>query len=363
MLSNGYFSSPMSHQSKRRGIRADRLISRSLHASLFVFAVFLVIVDRYSFTSIGTYVIACPVTLTLIVHTSNATIGRLSENLMNYAINIPGVRYFCVLARGVPHPPGIPVVQTTCVDSKGGVTGLLCRNTQVYQYFTNHTELGPWLFRAMDDTLVNVPNLLNLVAKLSQVYRPAEEFVFRGFLNDEHGDPIFLGGGSGWLMSRAFVALHGLKRYSLRWNVPRALHFQDDTTETIIVRHVLPNISAWSDPLWSERCLNCQGSRWRQGDFSTLERCPDTQTYPMNALVSFHPGTDPQSKIAGKMVGWYPEDVRFYHPVKTGAISVCRGTGPRDGPTVGVLRAQALHVTIDMLNINEPCSVAGVWLV
>jgi hypothetical protein len=252
------------------------------------------------------YLTISPVRVSVFIHTSTATMSRLDYIFRRWLLDVPGVPYFSVLAAGIPRPPDIAAIRTSCSDVK--------------------------------------------------------EF-HRGFLNDEHGDAIFLGGGSGWLMSRAFVALHGLKRYSLRWNVPRALHFQDDTTETIIVRHVLPNISAWSDPLWSERCLNCQGSRWRQSDFSTLERCPDTQTYPMNALVSFHPGTDPQSKIAGKMVGWYPEDVRFYHPVKTGAISVCRGTGPRDGPTIEVLRAQALHVTTDMLKINEPYSVAGVWLV
>jgi hypothetical protein len=267
-----------------------------------------------------------------------------------------GVRYFCITGAGVPHPPGIDIFPTLCADRKHAMTGLLCRASVAYARFAMDPTLGPYLFRAMDDTIVNITNLLKLIDKLNAVYDPTTELVFRGYLNDDNlvYNKTFIGGGSGWLMSRPLVALHRRRRFCLEENVKRSWYWQDDTTETVIINGLFPRPSTWADPLWSERCLNCQGTKWRVGDFSMLPFCPrNSPTYSMNAIVSFHPGSNPEAEEAGLMIGRYPEQVKYFHEVGAGGITVCwdkNGGRQSYDPTIESIRAAALHITPDMLD-------------
>jgi hypothetical protein len=300
-------------------------------------------------TPVLAYLTISPVRVSVFIHTSAATMSRLDYIFRRWLLDVPGVRYFSVLAAGVPSPPDIPAIRTSCSDVKEFHRGLVCRNAESYEYFLDHPELGHFLFRAMDDTILNVSNLLRLIGKLEQVYDARREFVFRGFLNDEDAKRKWLGGGSGWLISRPLVALHRRAEFSFDVNYRWSWFYQDDTTETIIIRKVFPDAAVWSDPLWCEHCKNCQGSEWQMRNFSMLEVCPDVATYSMNEIVSFHPRGEVEAVIAGMMIGQYPQQVRFYHLNISTSIKVCWEASNRRSaePTVESLRAQAVHLGLD----------------
>jgi hypothetical protein len=226
----------------------------------------------------------------------------------------------------------------------------------MYQHFLEHPELGSWLVRVMDDTILNVGNLVAHVAKLNQVYDPERELVFRGFLNDEYWDTdgdLWLGGGSGWLMSRPFVELHRLYEYSFQANYLGHTYGQDDSAETMIIQMVLPDPLNWGDPLWSEACTTCNGSSWKAGDFSGIPTCPRRPTIPMNAIVSFHPRSRKEAEEAGRLIGSYPENIHYYHKRASQDMQVCV-KDPTDTqsaePTVAILSQTAAHITLAMLS-------------
>jgi hypothetical protein len=299
-------------------------------------------------------VVQSPVIVTVLIHTSNATMSRLDRIFRHYRVDVPGVRYLCVRAAGVRAPRGVASIETSCNDSRTLLSGLLCRNIESYAYFASHPELGRYLFRAMDDTILHVPNLLRLIGQLDVIYDARRELVFRGFLNDEDGTMMWLGGGSGWLISRPFVELHARRRFSFGANCRLSYMAQDDMTETIILQHASIPVQTWSDPLWAERCFNCRGTMWRAGDFSALEECPDAPTYRMNAIVSFHPAGKSEAEAAGLMIGEYPNNVRYFPQKGKGGIRVCRCTRSDAAlyePTVESLSAAAYHTTPEKLRM------------
>jgi hypothetical protein len=206
----------------------------------------------------------------------------------------------------------------------------------------------------MDDTILNLPNLLRLIGQLDLVYDAHRELVFRGFLNDEDSRSVWLGGGSGWLISRPFVELHGRRRFSFNANYKFSYLAQDDTTETFILQRTLIPTQTWSDPLWAERCFNCQGTMWRARNFSALEECPQGPTYRMNAIVSFHPAGNSEAEAAGMLIGQYPNNVRYFLLKGKGGISVCRSAQIDEKlfePTVESLSADAYHTTPENLGM------------
>jgi hypothetical protein len=302
------------------------------------------------------------VSLTVIIHSSRATLSRLNVAYRHYKVSLPTVRFFCVLAAGVRHPTGIPVIETPCKDACKGIDGLVCRDRHAYAYFVSHPELGSWLYRIMDDGFLNITNLQKLIYKLNQVYDPIDELVIRAF-GHKAMRHIYLGGGSGWLMSRPFVALHGLWRFSFERVFYLAWPRQDDTTESMILDQIFPSPKAWKDPLWSESCDACNGSAWRRGDFRSVGPCPaGGETYPMNSIIAFHPRHNPDTVIAATLLGLLPPQLHFYaKPKSTSAIPCMAAGGEPFEPTVESIRATAVHETIQSI-IKHPRRLKT-WLV
>jgi hypothetical protein len=288
--------------------------------------------------------------LTVMIHSSRATLSRLKVAFGHYKVNLPTVHFFCVLAAGIVHPPGMAVIEVPCTDRCTGLDGLVCRDKHAYAYFASRPELGSWLYRIMDDSFLNVTNVLKLIYKLNQVYDPTGELVMRGFGHSAMRH-MFLGGGSGWLMSRPLVALHGIWQFSferlfyLTW--PR----QDDTTESMILDQIFPSADAWRDPLWSESCDACNGSAWVRGDFSSVPGCPpDHPTYSMNSIIAFHPRHNSDAIIAARLLGSLPPQLHFYaKPRSTSAIPCMSSSGESFEPTVASIRATAVHETIQSI--------------
>jgi hypothetical protein len=270
---------------------------------------------------------------------------------LRYRVSLPKVHYFVVLAAGVPHPSGVNVIETPCKDTKRGISGLLCRDVHAYRYFNHDRSLGSYLYRIMDDSWLNVTNLLKVIDQLNQVYDPMQEFVFRGFANNGISRGYgYIGGGSGWLLSRPLVALHQQQRFSFEHWFGKSKFRQDDTTETLIVYMVFPTYHTWSDPRWSESCFGCKGSDWSRGNFTGTEKCrQNVPSYSFNAVVAFHPWHLVESEITATLLGSLPNNLYYMRqPGSNNAIPCMRD--PADNrsfePTVESIRQYAVHKTL-----------------
>jgi hypothetical protein len=204
----------------------------------------------------------------------------------------------------------------------------------------------------MDDTIVNITNLMRLIRRLNLVYDPTRELVLRAFANSEFRRynwkrMLFLGGGSGWLMSRPMVEVHRHRRYSLREHWEAAFRGQDDTAESLIVNKVFASYRTWADPLYIERCFNCEGSQFERGNWSSINKCPRMRTFSMNSIVAFHPASSSAAMKAGMMIGKYPPNIHYFHVGSSIGSLVCLQEGWRGHHERLELYPQ--HITLDML--------------
>jgi hypothetical protein len=204
----------------------------------------------------------------------------------------------------------------------------------------------------MDDTIVNITNLMQLIRRLNHVYDPRRELIFRGFRNNEYRKRhaqrrLFLGGGSGWLMSRPMVEVHRLPEYSLHNHWAASFRGQDDTAEAMIVQKLFRHSDAWAESLHFERCFNCRGSRFEAGDWSGINNCPRRPTFAMNSIVSFHPASDDESMKAGMMIGRYPPNIHYFHVRRSIGSFVCFKVGWKDYHEPLAIFEE--HITLNML--------------
>lgn len=163
----------------------------------------------------------------------------------------------------------------------------------MYNFFLKNPNLGDFLYRGIDDTVINITNLEKLIKQLRSIYNPLTDIVFRGFANDEFKGKIYLGGGSGWLMSRAMVSIHNHSYFSFKENTPHAFWRQDDTSESIIVRKIgFKSLNAWRDPRWAENgnfgfdLSNVTVDEF----FDKLDNCSSKvdDLVPVNEMIAMH---------------------------------------------------------------------------
>lgn len=129
------------------------------------------------------------------IHSRNATKRRLNKYLSTYIIHKDYIHVYIVYSeKSTPDPRFNTIIAYGCSDDR---FDLDCRDTFSYNFFRDHSNLGDFLYRAIDDTFLNITNLENLINQLRSIYNPQIDLVFRGFANDEdpHGR-IFLGGRS-----------------------------------------------------------------------------------------------------------------------------------------------------------------------
>lgn len=226
---------------------------------------------------------------TIIIHSCNKTKWRLNKYLSRYIINKPHIHIYIVYPEGVtPDPRYKSIVCTGCGDHR---MSLDCRNVQAYNFFIEHSNLGDFLYRAMDDTLLNITNLEKLIYQLRTIYDPNKHIIFKGFLNDELNRKFFLGGGSGWLMSRAMVKLHKIPFYSFQANIKHSWAIQDDTTETIIVRKIgFKSSKNYIDPRWAESgSMEGNLTEFSNGNFENMKVCNlENNLVPIHEMIALH---------------------------------------------------------------------------
>lgn len=234
---------------------------------------------------------------TIIIHSSNITKWRLNKNLKRYIVHKPHIHIFVVYAENATIDPKYnSIIAYGCPDKWISID---CKDAYAYNFFLKNVNLGDFLYRAMDDTFLDILNLEKLIIQLRTIYNPSTDIVFRGVANDEYGKKIYLGGGSGWLMSRAMVALHNIPFYSFSKNTPYAFRNQDDTAETIILKKIgFKKMNVWEDPRWAESgCTAGNFSNFLNENFLQLENCSlNNELISLTEMIALHSATEDQKE-------------------------------------------------------------------
>jgi hypothetical protein len=225
-------------------------------------------------------------------HTSADTFNRIKYFHRSFFAQDPFVKNGTFAIRAVVSSNAnvradiLPVVHLQCGDE---IRDLACRTEKSYPVFLNSFPNCGWLFRADDDTFINTSLLYRYLLLLNSVYNPREMIVFRAHANREGGGQYYIHGGSGWLVSRAYVET--IVRRGL--SIVRLLNFsryrQQDTAESIIVRHMFPAPELWDEMGFAGyECQNCEedvvGERW----WAELPLCPSDVCIRVRDLFAIH---------------------------------------------------------------------------
>jgi hypothetical protein len=227
------------------------------------------------------------------IHTSSASFTRVSQFHQRFFQNdrfiANGTFVFrVVVAEAAQVPTDVwPISRVKCGDEH---EALPCRVDQSYPAFLNDFPTCDWLFRGEDDTWLNTTVLYHYILMLNSIYRPREHIVFRAHANPERLKNWFLHGGCGWLASRAYLVAHGRLELSmvklLRW----ARYHQQDTAESIIVRHMFAHPVLWDEMgLEGFLCENCGLQEIHTGKWDQLPECPAGKVgIPLRDLFAVH---------------------------------------------------------------------------
>ena len=141
-------------------------------------------------------------------------------------------------------------LRTPCGDNLTGVDGLICRVNHAQKTFPNTSR---WHFRAMDDTFINLFELWKQIYFLEQIYNPKTDIVFRSFANWYFYTFPYVGGGSGWLASNAFVTHMGREIPSLEEAYYLSKKEQDDIIMYFIISNMFDKTDQWASIFYIDR--------------------------------------------------------------------------------------------------------------
>jgi hypothetical protein len=84
-----------------------------------------------------------------------------------------------------------------------------------------------------------VPRLYECINDLSQRFNPKKHIIVRAHANAEfEGEKYYIHGGSGWLMSRAYLEWHVSHNVSLALLIRWSKYHQDDTAQSMILNRI-----------------------------------------------------------------------------------------------------------------------------
>jgi hypothetical protein len=239
--------------------------SPSNHLSLFHFAVqssllallSLSLITALSHAPTPLPSLQPPLTLPFIVldiHTSTSGIDRLATISRVHPLVSNGT----IAIRFITSE----TLSSDCNDLRNGASGLVCRVEAAYSTFLRDYPSCPWLFRAMDDTVVRFDRLYSYVMGMSAVYDPSSHIVVKAHANFERGIRAYVHGGGGWLVSRAYVSYHVGQNHSLPSFAMESRYGQDDTAQTVVLDRLYRKAADWDEMLISGfRCANCGGEK------------------------------------------------------------------------------------------------------
>jgi hypothetical protein len=171
------------------------------------------------------------------------------------------------------------------------VSGLACRDDFGYQLFVSDFPNAKWMFRAVDDTWISLLNLRRYLLKLERRFNPDIHIVFKTHANRQFPGYPYAHGGGGWLVSRAYAKYHMASSHiwSLVKLIPFAKLNQDDTAQSIAVRHIFSSWKDWDEPLINGfDCLRCD-YRVASRNWDKFDMCPENVILArLSDLVAMH---------------------------------------------------------------------------
>ena len=158
-------------------------------------------------------------------------------------------------------------------------------------------------------------------------------------------------------MSRAFVSLHQISFFSFETNIYHSFFYQDDTTETIIVRKIgFKSLNVWDDPRWAESgCTDGNFDEYLKGNFEAMENCPnDTELISVNEMIALHSMYEDQKEkwIVSRN---FPSYIYGYRVRFTQCVRMCKSVPGivNNRTTIQYLRENADYITIqDIMRRN-----------
>lgn len=239
------------------------------------------------------------------VHTSTSTFDRVKnwhyfENHMLVQSGRYKIKY--VLSDRSPLTThNDTVLRVDCEDVTPGLNGLVCRVEKSYSQMLMENPHCRWFYRAMDDTYIRIEKFHKWLNYLDRVYDPLKHILFRSVINIAPDGCGYLHGGTGWLMSRAFLEFH-VRRTSLAAIFRESLRQQDDTAESMIIYKMYGN-NHW---IWNSlnfmgcRCTNCDLLS-DPIDLRKFPRCNTRELSKLRDVVVFHT-IGWNSEWAGKVI-------------------------------------------------------------
>ena len=208
-----------------------------------------------------------------------------------------------------------------CDDTRNGEAGLVCRVEKGYFRFLSKFPNCGWYFKAMDDTWIDPERFWTYVKELSKVYDPFRHLVLIGHANHERLVQFYLHGGSGWIISRALIEYQQRHNLSLIQLLKNSRYQQDDTAQTIIVRHLFEKPKFWDEMLIS-------GFDYVDGNWDILPQCPPLEVCaPVNKIIAQHTfGHREEMKKLVEKIKNASYDGMFYRDDEKQKIHLCRKT-------------------------------------
>ena len=259
-------------------------------------------------------------------HSSGGTIDRtglyIRDMTKHQVVQSGQMRIQVVLSRlAFPSNNDPYFVGVDCNDGRNGEGGLVCRVERGYSHFLSEFPNCGWYYKAMDDTWVDPGKLYDYVRQLSRVYDPFQHLVLIGHANHEKLRNYYLHGGSGWLMSRAMIEYQRRHNLSLITLLRNSRYQQDDTAQTIIVRHIFKSTKYWDEMLIS-------GFVYLDDIWDDLPPCPAlTVCARVNQIFAQHTfgHSETMKKLVDKITN-ASDNIMFYRDDPNQAIHLCKQT-------------------------------------
>lgn len=234
-----------------------------------------------------------------------------------------------------------------CTDQVEKPSGLACRVDFSFFDILQDTLSSDWIYKAMDDTWLELDNLYTYITNLNQIVDPKRHLVVKAHINSKHLPDYLIHGGTGWLQSRAMTEYLFKNHMNILSLFTKSYILQDDTTQSLINYLVFDRNFDYHEPNYLCQRFHPDFQPFFENyDFSSVPECPSNYLVSkIKKVISIHLfGTDSLMRTFANNLEKLPDDLCYYYIVHNTYTYLCRST-----PTT-------LFTTydIDQLKLNTP---------
>ena len=238
-------------------------------------------------------------------------------------------------------------LQFPCTDRVEKPSGLACRVDLSFFDFLQDVWSADWIFKAMDDTWLQLDNLYTYITNLNTFIDPKKNLVVKAHVNSKHLPDYLIHGGTGWLQSRAMTEYLFKNHLNILSLFTKSYILQDDTTQSLINYLVFDRHFDYH-----ETCYLCQRFTkefepcFENYNFSTVPECPSNYLVAdIKSVISVHLfGDDPLIRTFANNIDKLPDDLCYYYIIHNTYTHLCRKT-----PTTIIA-----NYDIEHLKLNTP---------